>query len=143
MMKEQSRLVITAIILTVLFLVVEFIVLTGLTQKIDADSFALINNWGPSAPIDALMILLSLYGREVVWASIIIILIKKGGKEQKKTAILMIILFVASITKDPTLVSAFPGFVKFTVLFSRERYGLIAGSLTLIFILIFPGRCNI
>ncbi|MCX6642364.1 MAG: hypothetical protein NTV15_03125, partial [Candidatus Bathyarchaeota archaeon] len=97
MMKSQSRLVITAIILTVLFLVIEFTVLNGLTQKIDADSFALINNWGPAAPIDTVMILLSLYGREVVWASIILILYIKGGKEQKKTATLMIILFVILI----------------------------------------------
>ena len=97
MMKDQSRLVITAIILTALFLVIDFSVLNGLTQKIDADSFALINNWGPSAPIDTVMILLSLYGREVVWTAIIIILITKGGKEQKKTAILMIILFLLLI----------------------------------------------
>jgi membrane-associated phospholipid phosphatase len=94
MMKDQSRLVITAIILTALFLVVEFTVLNGLTQKIDADSFSLINNWGPSVPIDTVMILLSFYGREVVWTAVIMILLIKGSKYQRKTAILMIILFV-------------------------------------------------
>jgi undecaprenyl-diphosphatase len=102
MMKAQSRLVITSIILAVLFLVIEFTVLNGLTQKSDADFFALINNWGPSAPIDTVMILLSLYGREVVWVSIILILYIKGGKEQKKTAILMIILFVILIALGVT-----------------------------------------
>lgn len=102
MIKSQNRLMITAITLTVLFLVLEFTVHYGLTQKVDTDSFALINNWGPSAPIDTVMILLSLYGREVVWATIIIILYKKGGKEQKKTAVLMIILFIILIALGVT-----------------------------------------
>jgi undecaprenyl-diphosphatase len=102
MMKDQSRLVTTSIILTILFLVIEFTVLKGLTQKIDVDSFTVINNWGPSAPIDTAMILLSLYGREVVWVSIILILYIKGGKAQKNTAILMIILFVILIALGVT-----------------------------------------
>lgn len=102
MMKDQSRLIITSIILTALFLVIEFTVLNGLTQKIDVDSFTVINNWGPSAPIDAFMILLSLYGREVVWTAVITILLINGSKYQRTTGILMIILFVILIVMGVT-----------------------------------------
>lgn len=48
-------------------------------------------------PINQLMIYLSLYGREVVWAIVIILLFILGGSAGKKTAVILSITLIALI----------------------------------------------
>jgi undecaprenyl-diphosphatase len=94
MMNPKSRLINTVIVFIAIFFLLEFFVLSGLIQKTDEDAFIVINHFGTPAAIDTIMILFSLYGREVVWAVVIILLYIKGDREQRKTAILMIMLFL-------------------------------------------------
>ncbi|MDP2899512.1 MAG: phosphatase PAP2 family protein [Candidatus Bathyarchaeota archaeon] len=80
-----------------LFIVVGFSVKSGVLQTWDAGSFSVVNSWAPSPTMDSIMIVLSLYGRELVWGGVVLGLFALGGEREKKTALTMAMVFLILI----------------------------------------------
>ncbi|MFA5868368.1 MAG: phosphatase PAP2 family protein [Candidatus Bathyarchaeia archaeon] len=95
--RNRGRLRIAGSIILGLFIVVGFSVRSGVLQTWDAGSFSAVNSWAPSPVMDSIMILLSLYGRELVWGGVVLGLFALGGEREKKTALTMAMVILILI----------------------------------------------
>ena len=90
----MRRLRLAGIALIVLLAALNISVNAGLTQGFDVVSFRAVNSWSSSPLMDEAMIVLSLYGRELVWGGVMVALFFLGGKRGKEAAITMGIVFL-------------------------------------------------
>ena len=88
------RLRLAGIALIVLLAALNISVNAGLTQEFDVASFRAVNSWSSSPLMDEAMIVLSLYGRELVWGGVMAALFFLGEKRGKEAAITMGIVFL-------------------------------------------------
>ena len=91
---EVRRLRLIGIALIVFLVALNVALNAGLTQGFDMVVFRAVNSWSPSSYVDAMMIIFSLYGRELVWGGVIITLFFIGGKREKGAAIAMVVVFL-------------------------------------------------
>jgi undecaprenyl-diphosphatase len=77
-----------------LYVALNISVNAGLTQGFDVASFTAVNSWSPSALLDSVMVIFSLYGRELVWGGAIAGLFFLGGEREKRTAITLGLVFL-------------------------------------------------
>jgi membrane-associated phospholipid phosphatase len=89
-----SRLRLAGIALIILLAALNISVSAGFTQGFDVVSFRAVNSWSFSPLMDEAMIVLSLYGRELVWGGVLTALFFLGGKRGKEAAITMGIVFL-------------------------------------------------
>ena len=83
--------------LLAVYSVFSLIVLSHILEPVDIGLFRSINA-GFSVPfLDGVMILLTLYGRELTWVSITVLLFFLGGKEGKNTSLTLVFLFALLI----------------------------------------------
>jgi undecaprenyl-diphosphatase len=85
------------VILIILFVALNVSVSAGLMQGFDVASFKAVNSWSPSALIDSVMIIFSLYGREVVWGGAMVVLFLIGARREKEAAITLGVVFLLLI----------------------------------------------
>lgn len=84
-----------------LSLILSFIILgvaidAGVLDGWDTGVFAVVNS-GNYEALDAVMVILSLYGREVVWGALIVGLFIIGGEREKKMALTLGLIFLILI----------------------------------------------
>jgi undecaprenyl-diphosphatase len=92
---SRSRLLLfSGIIILALFAVTDVAVESGLTQNFDVWGFTAVNSLHPLVWVDSMMVMFSLYGREVVWGGMIVGLFFLGGEREKKAAITIMLLFL-------------------------------------------------
>ncbi len=91
---ESKRLLYCGMALLALFAVADLIVKTGVSQHFDVTGFTSVNSLRPPDFVDSVMVVITLYGREVVWGSLIIALFFFGGLREKKAALTMGVLFM-------------------------------------------------
>ena len=82
------------LVFAISFIILDFVTFSGVIVSSDISVFKFINNGDHTTQLDSAMILLSDYGREVVWSLVVIGLIVFGGKKERKTAITLILLVV-------------------------------------------------
>jgi undecaprenyl-diphosphatase len=92
--KRPRRLLVCGVFLLALFIILDISVEAGLSQTFDVEVFTAMNSLHPSTWMDSVMIILSMYGREVVWGALIVTLFFLGGEREKKAAITMGLLFL-------------------------------------------------
>ena len=92
--KDHWRLGAVGTTLTVLFIILDLIVFSGRLQSTGTALFYSIN-LAHTPLLDYAMILLTNYGREVVWGCFIILLWFFGGREGKLTAFILLITFLS------------------------------------------------
>lgn len=88
------RLLVCGVVLLALFIVLNIGVEAGLFQTFDVGVFFAVNSMRPPAWVDSAMVLLSLYGREVVWGGLMVTLFFLGGEKEKKAALTLGLLFL-------------------------------------------------
>ena len=76
---------------------VGILVESGVLQTWNTVGFVDVNFWAPSPTLDSIMIVLSLYGRELVWGGLVLGLFALGGESEKKTALTMVVVFLILI----------------------------------------------
>jgi membrane-associated phospholipid phosphatase len=84
-----------------LSLILSFIILggaidVGVLDEWDTGVFAVVNS-GNYEALDSVMVILSLYGREVVWGALIVGLFIIGGEREKKMALTLGLIFLILI----------------------------------------------
>jgi membrane-associated phospholipid phosphatase len=92
--EAKQKLIIIGIGLVVVFILLNFLVFSNVLQSMDTALFYVFNVWHPWHLLQVGMILLSNYGREIVWSGLILILWLFGSKEDKKTALLLVFVFL-------------------------------------------------
>jgi hypothetical protein len=70
----------------------------GLTYGFDVGLFRAVNSWSTSYLVDDVMIVFTLYGREVIWGGVMIALFFLGGRRGKEAAITMGFVFLILIS---------------------------------------------
>jgi len=90
----KTRMRILAIILLVTFVVLDLFVESGVIQGVDDASFLAVNTWSPGSTFDSIMVILSLYGRDLVWGALTVGLFFIGDTRERKTALTLIVLFL-------------------------------------------------
>jgi undecaprenyl-diphosphatase len=90
----KIRMRILAIILLVGFIVLDLFVETGIIQGVDDAAFWAVNTWAPSSTFDSIMVILTLYGRDLVWGALTAGLFFIGDAKEKKAALMLIVLFL-------------------------------------------------
>jgi len=90
----KTRMRILAIVLLVTFVVLVLFVETGFIQGVDDAAFWAVNTWAPGSTFDSIMVILTLYGRDLVWGVLTAGLFVMGDTREKKAALMLIILFL-------------------------------------------------
>jgi undecaprenyl-diphosphatase len=85
---------ILAIVLLATFVVLDFVVETGVIQGVDDDAFRAVNTWAPGNSFDSVMMVLTLYGRDLVWGALTVGLFIIGDAREKKAALTLAVLFL-------------------------------------------------
>jgi membrane-associated phospholipid phosphatase len=80
--------------LLALFVVTDLVVKGGFVQSIDVAGFISMNSLRPPAFVDSVMVVITLYGREVVWGGLMVVLFLFGGEREKKVALTMGVVFI-------------------------------------------------
>jgi undecaprenyl-diphosphatase len=88
------RLRLVGITFIALFVALNISVNSGFTQGFDVGLFRAVNSWSPSPLLDSVMVLFSLYGRELVWGGVMTVLFFLGGEREKKAAITLGLTFL-------------------------------------------------
>ncbi len=88
------RLRLAGMALIVLLVALNVVVNAGLTYGFDVGLFRAVNSGSMSHLLDDVMIVFTLYGREVVWGGVIIALFFLGGRRGKEAAITMGFVFL-------------------------------------------------
>jgi len=96
-MNGRSREITAGLVSLTAFIVVTILVASGLTQTIDLNSAVYVNSHGLGSSGTSLMVLLSDYGREVVWGLLVVGMFLLGNKRTKILAMELAILFVIGI----------------------------------------------
>lgn len=91
---ESRRLLYCGVALLALFVVTDLAVKTGASQPFDVAGFTRVNSLRPPILVDSVMIVATMYGREVVWGGLIVFLFIFGGEREKKAALTMGVLFL-------------------------------------------------
>ena len=91
---ESKRLLYCGIALLALFAVADLAVKMGVSQPFDVMGFTSVNSLRPPDFVDSVMVVITLYGREVVWGGLILTLFFFGGEREKKAALTMGVLFM-------------------------------------------------
>ena len=89
-----GKLRLVGITLISLFVVLNVSVNTGFTLGFDIWLFRIVNSWSSSGLLDTVMVLFTLYGREIVWGGTTLGLFFLGGEREKKAAITLGLLFL-------------------------------------------------
>ncbi len=76
------------------FAALDLIVFSHLLQSTDVSLFCLINSNSPLPLLDSVMVLSSLYGREVFWGVLTTAFFVFSGREGRRTAFILAILFM-------------------------------------------------
>ncbi len=92
--KGPRKLLVCGVLLITLFIILDIGVEVGLSQTFDVEVFTAVNSLHSSIWVDSFMVILSLYGREVVWGALIVTLFFLGGEREKKAAMTMGLLFL-------------------------------------------------
>ena len=79
------------------FAVVTALVVSGVSQTVDLQAVLAVNHYDLGPVGTSLMVLLTTYGREVVWSLLVIIMFLIGSKRTKLLAMELAVLFVAGI----------------------------------------------
>src|SRR6266487_4748669 len=79
------------------FAVVTALVVSGVSQTVDLQAVLAVNHYDLGPVATSLMVLLTTYGREVVWSLLVIIMFLIGSKRTKLLAMELAVLFVAGI----------------------------------------------
>ncbi len=79
--------------LAVSFLVLDYATFSGALTSFDVSTFILVNEGSHPWLLDVSMVLLSEYGRELVWGTVIVALLVFGHGRERKVGIGLIILF--------------------------------------------------
>jgi undecaprenyl-diphosphatase len=90
----KTRMRILAIILLISFVVLDLFVDTGIIQGVDDAAFWAVNTWAPSSLFDSIMVILTLYGRDLVWGALTVGLFFMGDTKEKKTSLMLMVLFL-------------------------------------------------
>jgi undecaprenyl-diphosphatase len=90
----SRKLLYCGVALLVLFVLTDLAVKTGLSQSFDMTGFTSVNSLRPPDFVDSVMVVITLYGREVVWSGLILSLFFFGGEREKKAAFTMGVLFL-------------------------------------------------
>jgi len=114
----SRRLLIYGGVFLVVYLALSITVGGGVFESVDVDVFFAVNSWAPATVMDSLMVLLSLYGREVVWGAAIVVLFVFGGEREKRAALTMGLLFML-------LIGA--GYLAKELVFRTRPYNLLEG----------------
>jgi undecaprenyl-diphosphatase len=85
---------ILAIILLVTFVVLDLFVESGVIQGVDDAAFWAVNTWSPGSIFDSIMVILSLYGRDLVWGALTMGLFFMGDTRERKAALMLIVLYL-------------------------------------------------
>ena len=97
--RDWSRsLLVCGVVLLALFIVTDIVVDSGLIQTFDIGGFTAVNSLRPPSWVDTIMVIFTLYGREVVWGGLLVGLFFVGGDKGKKTALTMTLLFIILIS---------------------------------------------
>jgi len=89
-----TRVRILAIIMLVIFVVLDLFVETGVIQGVDDAAFLAVNTWAPGSTFDSIMVILTLYGRDLVWGALTVGLFFMGDTREKKAALMLMVLFL-------------------------------------------------
>jgi len=89
----SRRYIATGFVLVLSFILVGGCVQANLFDGFDVVVFTSVNS-AHSEVVDTIMIVSSLYGREVVWGGLTVMLFVFGGKSEKKTAITLGLVFL-------------------------------------------------
>jgi membrane-associated phospholipid phosphatase len=79
------------------FVIVTGLVVSGSSQNIDLQAARMVNSFDLGLLGTSLMVLLTKYGREVVWGLLVIVMFLLGGNRTKLLAMELAVLFVAGI----------------------------------------------
>jgi len=79
------------------FAVVTALVVFGVSQTVDLQAALAVNHYDLGPIGTSIMVLLTTYGREVVWSLLVILMFLFGGKRTKLLAMELAVLFVAGI----------------------------------------------
>jgi len=92
--KSRQKLNNLGITFIVVFLTLDFVIFSHLFQSTDVSLFYSINAGYSSSLLDLVMVLLSIYGRELFWSVLIVVIFVFGGEEGRKTAFILGVLFL-------------------------------------------------
>jgi undecaprenyl-diphosphatase len=90
----KTRMRIIAITLLFTFVVLDLVVEKGIIQGVDDAAFWAVNNWAPGSIFDSIMVILTLYGRDLVWGALMVGLFFVGDVREKKAALTLMVLFL-------------------------------------------------
>ncbi len=79
------------------FASVALLVFSSLTQSLDANGALFVNHTDPGSVGTFLTVLLTEYGREVVWGIVVLVMLLLGGKPTKMLAIELVALLIVGI----------------------------------------------
>lgn len=79
------------------FLFITGLVISGVTQSIDASAALYVNHMNIGTILNELMVLASQYGREYFWIPVVALMLVLGKKDTKMLAVELAILFVLGI----------------------------------------------
>jgi membrane-associated phospholipid phosphatase len=85
---------ILATILLISFIILDQFVNTGIIQGVDDAAFWAVNTWAPNSTFDSIMVILTLYGRDLVWGALTVGLFFMGDTKEKKTSLMLMVLFL-------------------------------------------------
>ncbi len=79
------------------FIITTVLVVSGVSQNADLGAALLVNHYDLGSVGTSLMVLVTSYGREVVWGLLVIIMFLVGGKRTKLLAVELVALFIIGI----------------------------------------------
>jgi len=79
------------------FLIINYLVFSKITQWIDVILFRLFNTWSAGGLFGVIIIASSIYGQEIFWGGIVLILWIFGRGEARVTALCLIVTFLLSM----------------------------------------------
>ncbi|MDG7001113.1 MAG: phosphatase PAP2 family protein [Nitrososphaerota archaeon] len=115
-----KKLLIWGVVSLALFLLVAFLVFSGLTQSLDARG-ALALNTGLGSTFTSLMVAATKYGREYFWIGIVALMLVFGDKNTRVLAIELAALFVVGIAVGESLK---------LILYRARPYDTVTGIVT-------------
>ena len=79
------------------FAVITALVVSGVSQNADLQAALLVNQYNLGSVGASLMVLVTSYGREVVWGLLVIVMFLAGNKQTKLLAMELAVLFIVGI----------------------------------------------
>ena len=79
------------------FVIITALVVSGVSQNADLQAALLVNQYNLGSVGASLMVLVTSYGREVVWSLLVIVMFLAGNKQTKLLAMELAVLFIVGI----------------------------------------------